>query len=898
MPPEVCRLQDYEIPHYLVNHTDLTVELSEKPNRSKSRLTIQPNPQITNRKSDLVLDCENMVLRSVRLNGQLLSEDDYQLVGHSLIIKDVPKDTFDIECETVLGENSDLFGLYQTEGTCIVKAETLGMRRVMPCIDRPDVLSKYTVTIIAKKEDYPVLLSNGELINEEELPDGKHKVTWYDSVPKPTYLFALVAGKLEQSATTFTTQSGRKLPIEFYVPPAAIEKCGLPQEILKRALKSDEKTYGLECPLPGYKVAGVYKYATGASEPTGLNLFNLMYLLATPANTTDHDLLFTFKAVFHEYAHLWSGDLITIRDWFNLALKEGLTTYRTTEFLEKLFGRGLTRLYEGKQFDEHAPRPDSYTSVRNLYGSSAYGKSGYIFKMMMLEVGEEEYHKGVRKFFDDYQGQAVTLEHFIGSLSQSSGRDLSAYLVWFTEPGIPQVDVTDEYNPETQQYTLKFRQSSSTPDYKVRPVTVTTGLLDQDGREIIGERTLIFDQKEQAFTFDNMPSKPTPSLLRSFSAPVALSYNYQIPDLLHLMRHDTDLSNRYEASRKLINTLVRDYCSGKPIQLDDAFYSVYKELLRDKTLDQWVLAEIIRLPSEEELIKVAGESNFEKIHEAHTLIANALATNLKADFEACFSALERQPAEPNPEFPGFDIKDARKRRLKNVCLTYLSLVDEHRVLELANQQFTGSLSWCMTETIDALNLLSNMKCSESKTALKQFLDQFYNYWQERDDSNAINYWFRIQASSHSTNTIDMVKGLMAHPAFDMTNPNKVRALLQPFVNNLYGFHDASGKGYELLADVIIKLDAINPPLASQFTNCFVKWDRYDGHRQDMMYRQLLCINARTSSANVKSVVEEGLAKGNPIAQTRPPASSLLKWMETGLPPAPPKETASPSLKPT
>ena len=870
--PKVYRLSDYKKIAYLVTHVDLTIDLTQEPVRVKSVLAIRPNPDCASHPVDLMLDGENMRLISIKLNDKPLAASDYVLTDTALTVKNVPQDTsFTLESETQLGNNTDLFGLYKTEGTCLVKAETQGLRRVFYCNDRPDNLATYNTTIIAKKAQYPTLLSNGKLIRAEELADGVHAVTWEDTFPKPSYLFALVAGNLQKSVTHFTTQSGRDLPIEFYVSEAAVAKCGFAKDILKKAMKWDEDTYGLEYALPQHMVAGVDQYASGASEPTGLNLFNTEYLFATRAIKTDYGILTVAEVVSHELFHYLSGDTVTIRDWFQLALKEGLTTFRAAMFREALFGSDIIRLLDGHRGSpldaEDAPRPDSYTAVRSLYTGAAYEKSAEIFRMIMCSLGEKVFYAGMNKFFRDYAGKAATIEDLLTSLGNSSATNLSPYLAWFSEAGAPQLTVTDEYDATTKHYILKVKTAAG----KARPIPITLGLLDKQGNEVQASKTVVVDQPEMEVHFDNISSHPVPSLLRGFSAPAKLSYDYNKEDLLLLMRYDTDIYNRCQAAHKLICMLISDYCHGKKIELPAEFFETYRALLADKSINPWVLAEIIALPTEENLIKEIKNPSLDKISEGRKLIVDQLANKIFAELQQRLNDLNSQADVTDPQFADFDMRDAAKRRLKETCLTYLSHVEPVKIKQLAIQQFNAALGNNMNETMTALSLLCEMDCPESKEAL----DKFYQCWHE--DTNAINYWFRIQASAHTSTTVARVQELMTHPAFDIANPNKVRALFGPFTLNPYGFHAISGEGYQLITKLILTLDKKNPALAASMAAKFNDWDKYDIARQTMMYDQLTLLDNTNVSINVKDSVKKNLAKGKPVGKSRS-AEQLLSWM--------------------
>ncbi|KGP62761.1 aminopeptidase N [Legionella norrlandica] len=848
---KVKKLSDYKVLDYFVTHVDLQIDLSKSPVESKARLQVVPNPKLESHSPDLVLDGENMTLVSLHINSKLLDSNEYELTEDSLTIKNVPQgDSFIIETTSLLGENTDLFGLYETEGTVLVKAETEGLRRVLYLPDRPDNLATYKTTIIADQEEYPVLLSNGVIIDKKELPFNLHSVTWEDDVPKPSYLFALVGGKLQRSITHFHTKSGRDLPIEFYVPPAATAKCDFAKEVLKKAMAWDERIFDLECGLQHHMVAGVDKYASGASEPTGLNLFNTENLFATPESKTDLGILRVLEVVAHEFFHYWSGDRVTIRDWFNLPLKEGLTTFRAAMFREELFGTDLVRWLDGKNLDERAPRQSSYTAVRSLYTAAAYEKSADIFRMMMLSIGKEQFFQGVTQFFKDNDGRAVTLEDFMDSLSHSTTMDVHSFLPWFTESEIPELIITDEFNPDTKQYLLNVK----TINGKNRPIPLVMGLLDNAGKEIVSDQLLMVNQNEMEFQFENIDNRPTPSLLRSFSAPVRMKYKYSQQDLLLLMQYDTNLYNRCEAAKQLISVLLKDFCAGKKIKLSPQFLATYKALLSDRSLNEWMLAELITLPSLEELIENQNQPNFEKLNEGRQLIQRALAKELRADFFNCLFRLQTTESYGKSEFENFNLQQAGIRRLAAVCFSYLQYTDFEQTKEKIILQFRDALGKNMTETISALALLCDMNCDEADESL----DDYYHY--SKQEPEALNNWFIIQASAHSTNVVERVKKLIHHRAFDLSNPNKVYALIGSFIKNPFGFHTSTGEGYQIVADVILGLEKINPTLAANLTEKFVYWDKYDSKRQSMMIDSLRIIYSKAVSSDVRNIAKKGLDK--------------------------------------
>jgi aminopeptidase N len=850
------KLSDYKPLNYIISHVDLCIDISRDPITSSAKLTVLPNPTNKPREDTcLVLDGQNIDLIALQLNGKTLDPKSYILTDESLVITNPPKDKpFTIEMTCELRENTDLFGLYETEGTVLVKAETEGLRRVFYLQDRPDNLSTYKTTIIAYKDDYPVLLSNGVMQDREELSMGRHAVTWYDSLPKPSYLFALVAGKLEQTIAYFNSKTGKKLPIEFYVPKHALSSCEFAKKVLQNALQWDEERLNLHCDLEHLMVAGVDKYPSGASEPTGLILFNTANLFADPKSKTDLDRLRVLEVVAHEYFHYWSGDRVTIRDWFNLPLKEGLTTFRAAMFREELFGKDLIRLLDGKNLDERAPRQSSYTAVRSLYTAAAYEKSADIFRMMMLVIGKKKFFKGLTQFFNKYDGKAETLETFLDSMKKSTGHDVRSFLPWFTESEIPTVVITDEYNEKTKLYVLKIKVKNA----KDRPIPMVFGLMGADGTEYISDNMRILDTEETTLIYSDIPTRPTPSLFRSFSAPVNIQYDYKKSDLVLLMTHDSNLYNRSEAAKLLINSYVADFCNGKAINLTSDVIQAYKMILNDSKLSDWMKAELITLPSLEDLISTQNKPNIEKTAEALELIRTQLAKSVHDDLHKCCFHIQLQDYRSDDTDQLFDMKNAGLRRLLNTCYSYLAVAIPDRTKDVLINQFDDTLGKNMTENMSALTLLCEMNCPESE----KLLAQYYNYW--KDDPGAVNNWFKLQAANHSVNVVERVANLLTHPAFDLSNPNKVYALLATFINNPFGFHAPSGKGYSLIEEQILKLDKINPTLAIRLTENYSSCDKYDDKRFKMMLVSLKNIAAKATSEDVRNTAKKILDKQKEI----------------------------------
>ncbi len=870
-------LGDYRAPVYVTDTIELAIDLTTTPARVKSQLRIRPNPSLPAMHTSLLLDGEKMELVSVYVNDIPLSQEEYTLTENSLTIhaNKVPiAFEFTVSIETLIQNHADLFGKYEVDGVVLIKAETQGMRRVTYMQDSPDVRSKYEVTLIGDKKSHPILLCNGVLTKEYDLSNGRHAAVWSDDVPKPSYLFAMVAGHLAKRQDKFITRSGREVPIILYADHASLHKCSYAIEVIKQAWRFDEEIYGVECDLPEHKVVGIAQYAAGASETTTLNLFNLQNLVAEPSTSSDKSFLQTANTVSHEVFHGWSGNHVTIRDWFNLSVKEGLTVYRAYEWLGKFFGSALIRTMFGKIPDESsASRPDSYVSVRNLYSLASYDKAAEIFRMMMLMMGESVFHQAVHEFLVDHDGQSVTLEDMLESMCMSSGMNLLPTLSWFTESGFVDLQVEDHYDEVNQRYSLTFKQSSTAPNYKVRPIPVLLGLLDHHGDVYENDTLIIIDQAEQTISFDNMHNRPVPSLLRSYSALVKLKYEYSDDDLLLLMQFDTDFPNRRIAFNKYIISLVRGYCAGNEIHFNDAMLSAYRKMIVDTRYGLWERAMALEMTSEEELVDELGFANINQIREARKLILTTIANELHGDWQAAFINLQSQPDVEDTQLPGFDVRNAGKRAMIACCQKYLACVAPDAVISNLRQQFKAALGANMNDALSALNMLSELNTQLAQQAL----DQFYSYYQ--GNQLAINYWFGVQASAHSENTVAKVRQLLQHPAFKMNVPSVLLSLFRPFVRNVDGFHARSGAGYELLADVVIQLDQFNPQMASSLVGPLTRWDSCDKERQKLMYMQLQRLLQATQSKDVREKIIAALQKGNPLS-TSPLAGRLMALPQT------------------
>ncbi len=840
----VYRLNDYQALDFFMQHVELELDLTKLPIQSKATLTIIPN--LESNSAQLQLNCENLILNSIRLNNQTLSPEVYAVSNNILTIKKPPQHTpFTLEIVSLLSEATDLFGLYKTENIILVKAETEGLRRVFPCIDRPDNLATYRTTIIANEKEYPTLLANGKPIGSQKFDDGTHAITWDDPIPKPSYLFAMVAGNLQRSSTLYQSPSKHLTEIEFYIPQESVEKCLFAQKVLVAAMEWDECYFNLPNPLSRYMIAGVNKYASGASEPMGLNLFNTANLYSTPASRTDKDILRVLDVVAHEYFHTWTGNLVTIRDWFNLCVKEGLTTFRATLFLEHWIGTDLDRMFDGRGLDEKIPRPQSYTAVRSLYTAAAYEKSAEIFRMIMNYLGKETFIKGLATFLHANQGKAVTLEEILEQLSIFSHKNIHSFLNWFTKPGIPKITVTEEYDFQKKKYRLRF----ITDGLQDRPIPITTQLFNRLGKVITTEETLLIEEPEAVFEFSNIQEPPIPSLLRNFSAPIQLEFNYDSESLLLLMRYDDDIYNQCKSAKLLLTQMINDYCAGKTIELTTSFIDVWKNLINTVS-NSWILAELLDLPSEETLITSLPGVDFTQIANGRLLVQRMLAEKFKSDF---WSTVKQctviSTSEPQVLF---NIHAAGKRRLKAICYAYLITIEPNKVINDLVAQFNLALGNNMTDTISALNLLIQIRYPQ----LSSLLESFYEKWQH--DPDAINYWFNLQASAHIPEVVQITIQLMKHPAFDLSNPNKVYALLGSFIKNPYGFHAISGQGYQLIVSAVLEIEKFNPTLAASLINRIQGWEQIDQQRKKLITETFTLLKQQAISPEVKDTVNKYL----------------------------------------
>ncbi|RDE25242.1 aminopeptidase N [Motiliproteus coralliicola] len=871
--PRAIHLKDYRVPPFLIDRTELHFELGEKATLVKSRLSMRRNPDSDEGDAALQLHGDtSLVLRRLQLDGKDLSVSDYQRDDESLTIAQLP-DNFVLECVTLIKpqENTSLEGLYKSNGMFCTQCEAEGFRKITFYLDRPDVMSVFTTTIVANRQDYPVLLSNGNPVEQGEQEDGRHWCRWDDPFKKPAYLFALVAGKLEQVDDSFTTQSGREVALRLFVEPQNLDKCDHALASLKRSMAWDEQVYGREYDLDIFMIVAVDHFNMGAMENKGLNIFNSSCVLANPATTTDAGFQRIEGIVGHEYFHNWSGNRVTCRDWFQLSLKEGFTVFRDAEFSADMGSRTVKRiedvsLLRTAQFAEdagpmaHPVRPASYIEISNFYTLTVYEKGAEVVRMIHTLLGAEQFRKGSDLYFERHDGQAVTTDDFIQAMEDASGIDLGQFRRWYSQAGTPVVEVSDDYDAEQRRYRLKVRQHCpATPESDSKQpfhIPLAVGLLDEQGNDLdLGDgqttKILHLTEAEQEFVFEGIDSQPLPSLLRGFSAPVKLRYPYSAEQLVFLMAHDSDGFNRWDAGQRLavdlMQGLISDYQQGRELVLDRSLVEAYTKVLSDRSLDPAMVAKLLLLPSEAYLAELAEVIDPEAIHLVREFVKRELAQALQG---LLMDAYRHNRSEGDYQLNADAIA---RRSLQNAALSYLMTLEQPRILVLAQHQFASADN--MTDQLAALSLIAH---SGFESERQQALSEFYQQWQQ--DPLVVNQWLSVQATSPRDDSLTQVKALMAQPLFDLTNPNRVRALIGAFCGqNAVQFHRADGEGYRFLADQVIALDKLNPQIASRLLTPLTRWKRYDSRRQALMRAQLERIMAGELSKDSYEIVSKSLA---------------------------------------
>ena len=876
--PETIYLADYRAPGFFIDSVALDVDLGEADTQVSSVMQLRRNDPGSD--ETLLLNGRDLELISVSVNDHVLDTGDYELDTEVLRISALP-DVFTLKIVTCIHpqDNTSLGGLYTSGGNFCTQCEAEEFRKITYYLDRPDVMATFTTTITADKAKYPVLLSNGNLLEAGELNDGRHWAKWQDPFPKPSYLFALVAGDLACVKDIFVTMSGRTVDLHLYVQHHNVDKCEHAMRSLKKAMSWDEEVYGREYDLDLYMIVAVDDFNMGAMENKGLNVFNSRYVLARPDTATDADYRGIEGVIGHEYFHNWSGNRVTCRDWFQLSLKEGFTVYRDEEFSADMGSRGVKRIEDVNvlrthQFREdagpmaHPVRPESYVEINNFYTVTVYNKGAEVVRMLAHLVGDEGFRRGTDLYFERHDGQAVTTDDFVAAIEDANETELSLFKNWYWQAGTPVLNVQQEYDADQQRYRLIVRQSCpATPGQPGKQpfhIPLAVGLLDEAGNDFPlrlrgenapadnhGTRVLDVCEAEQVFEFEDIPYAPVPSLLRGFSAPVKLHSDVSDEQFYFLMGHDSDPFNRWEAGQqmavKIIMELVEKYQRGESLALSDDFVAAMEKTLLDTDLDKALIAAALSLPSEAYLGEFMDIIDPVALHEVRGFVRRSLAQRLQA---ALLSRYKENQCDGEYQV---NAEAIGQRALKNICLSYLMELDDAGVRTQCVAQFAAGHN--MTDVMVALSCLVNSDGDERETALSAF----YAQWQ--DDPLVVDKWLTLQATSRLPGTLKNVQALAQHKAFSIKNPNKVRALIGAFcTGNPAQFHAADGAGYVFLADYVIELDKLNPQVAARISNVLSQWRRYDKKRQILMKTQMQRILAETGlSSDVYEVMSKSLA---------------------------------------
>jgi aminopeptidase N len=857
--PRAVHLKDYTPPAYLIDTVELRFDLDEEETRVASKLRVRRNPAAADAGGTLELSGEQLALESVALNGQPVPPAQRRLTDEALVLTQVPDGPFELDIATRLNPkaNTALEGLYLSNGLFCTQCEAQGFRKITYFPDRPDVMAVYTTTLVADRERFPVLLSNGNPVAKGRLRNGRHWARWQDPYKKPSYLFALVAGQLACLEDHYRTASGRRVALRIYAEPHDLDKCGHAMQSLKNAMRWDEEHYGREYDLDLYMIVAVSHFNMGAMENKGLNIFNTKYVLARPDTATDFDYEHIEGVIGHEYFHNWTGNRITCRDWFQLSLKEGLTVFRDQEFSASRTSRPVKRIdavnmLRTRQFAEdsgplaHPVRPESYIEINNFYTMTVYEKGAEVVRMLHTLLGKEAFRRGTDLYFERHDGQAVTCDDFVKCMEDANAIDLAQYRLWYSQAGTPELHLHAAYDAARRSLTLTVRQNCPpTPGQPVKQpqhIPLAVGLLGADGTELPlrleGEdapapettRVLHVRAAEQSFRFVGLPGKPVVSALRGFSAPVKLHIERSPQELAFLFAHDPDFFNRWDAGQELaaraMLKLTPQLAAGAPPQpVEPLLLEAFRALVSGEWPDLSYLALLLTLPSEEYVGAAMKVIDPDAVHAARQWVKQELARDLEADFQRLYRAHHED------RYDRFDAGTVGRRRLKNTCLAYLSELDTAAAHRLATKQYHESHT--MTDRIAALSAMVNSHSPERS----ECLEEFYQRW--KDESLVVGKWFALQATCYLPGTLGRVRALLAHPAFDLKLPNHVRSLIGAFAqSNPVNFHAKDGAGYAFLADHVIELNSVNPQIAARLLTALTPWRRYDDERQRLMCLQL------------------------------------------------------------
>ncbi len=850
--PEMIYLKDYEVPAFLIDQVDLDIKLHPSKTTIASRLQIRRNPEHPDKSAPLVLDGENIKLQELAINGLTIPKEQFDITDNRLTISRLPvlsdkapkrplPDQFTIitlsSCDPEA--NKSLSGLYRSSNIFCTQCEAEGFRRITWFLDRPDVLSTYRVRLEADKKQAPILLSNGNLMDKGDLPDGRHYALWEDPFKKPSYLFAMVGGDLTVVKDSFETMSGRTVDLHIYVEPGKEDRCDWAMDSLKRSMKWDEERFGREYDLDLFMIVAVSDFNMGAMENKGLNVFNDKLVLARPDTATDGNYAAIEGVIAHEYFHNWTGNRITCRDWFQLCLKEGLTVFRDQEFSMDERDRTSQRIMDVRglragQFPEdagplaHPVRPDHFIEINNFYTATVYSKGAEVIRMIHTMLGEDMFRKGMDLYFERHDGEACIVEQFIKCFADVSGEDFSQFMAWYSQAGTPELACALDFDEKAQTATLHVTQLlSPSPGQEHKDayhIPLKMGLLDENGDDLplqLSDGTKIVDgllhvkKREQSFTFKNIKKRPTASLLRNFSAPVKLKTNSDSDELLFLAANDSDRFNRWQATQSSMLALlvenVKAAQNGKPQRPGKQLGNALHNALQPKRLDPLFSPALLAFPGVNDIARELGEHiDHPAIHEVRKTLRSAIGEQLRDELTKIYETTDVSgPFSP-------DAASAAKRSLRHACLGLLCATDEPGDIERLYEHYRNGDN--MTEVATALELLAQTNTPERQQAF----EDFYDKW--KDDHVVIDKWFAFQAMSPCDDTLDLITELMKNPLFSLKNPHKARALIGAFaMSNSVQFNRADGKGHEFVARNIIEIDSFNPQIASRLAGSFESW---------------------------------------------------------------------------
>ncbi len=862
--------KDYKPPNYWVEQVDLAFIIEAERTTVKSKLRLYRNSHSNNQ---LSLDGIDLELKKILINGQSLSSNSFEVNEKQLHLHDLP-DMFELQTEVVIypNRNTELEGLYQSGDSFLTQCEAEGFRKITYYLDRPDVLAPFTVTIVANKQAYPVLLSNGNFLASGTLSEGRHYVKWQDPHPKPCYLFALVAGRLEYIEDHYRTSEGRDVQLRIYTEARNIDSCNFAMKSLINAMQWDEVRFGLAYDLDHYNIVATDDFNMGAMENKGLNIFNSKYVLARPDTATDHDFIGIEAVIGHEYFHNWTGNRVTCKDWFQLSLKEGLTVFRDQEFTSDLQSRAVKRIEDirylkSAQFAEdagpmsHPVRPDSYMEINNFYTLTVYEKGSEVVRMYHTLLGETGFQKGMKLYFDRHDGHAVSCNDFRLAMADANGKNLDQFELWYSQNGTPEVNVSTEHDAEKQQLTINIQQFapksySGDAPWQAMHIPMRIMLYDKEGQPLpmndSGDQQLVLEltKEKQQFVFENITEEPVVSLFQNFSAPVKVKHDVDTQQLSFLMKYDHDPFNCWDAAQRMQKQVIlskyHSLQKGIDFEFPKYLLDAFRHVLLDDTNDPALVSEAITLPTIKSMMVDMEDVNVHILHQAKEWVVDCLVKELSIELLSVFNQnFQSGDYQVTPE-------QVARRSLKNRCLWYLMHSELKETHQMCESQYHEANNY--TDKITALTLLAHHQVPGNES----LLDSHYEQWKQHP--LMINKWLSIQATVPKSGTLNHVKSLMVHESFSLKNPNAVRSLIGTFcAANVTQFHAKDGSGYQFLAEQVLALDALNPQIASRMMSLFNDYKQYDAASRDLMKAAIEQVYRTESlSSNVFEIANRAL----------------------------------------